>query len=63
MPSPKKDDLMKHALGGIIWKFSERVLAQLVSLVVSVVLENHLVSKFFVLTHSFIPATTEALLS
>ena len=45
MPSPKKDDLMKHALGGIIWKFSERVLAQLVSLVVSVVLARILMPE------------------
>ena len=38
MEQPNNDNLKKSAFGGMIWKVAERICAQLVSLVVSIVL-------------------------
>lgn len=45
MDPRKNDDLKKSAFGGMIWKLSERVCAQLVSLIVSIVLARILMPE------------------
>ena len=64
MEPNNNDSLKKSAFGGMVWKFSERVCARLVSLVVSIVLARILVPEdyslvsivaiFFVLCNVFI---------
>ena len=45
MPAMDRNNLKMNAIGGAIWKFAERICAQLVSLVVSVVLARILVPE------------------
>lgn len=45
MESQKNDGLKRSAFGGMIWKFAERVCAQLVSMVVSIVLARILLPE------------------